>query len=373
MRVMFCLGLLLAGGLRIAAAPVLVASSPEDAGFDGERLGAAAAMFRESVARDGLRGVVLLVARHGKIAMHEAIGWRDKAAGLPMEQDTLFHMASNTKAVTATAALMLAEAGKLSTDDRVARHIPAFDTEPLAAITIDQLLSNSSGLPRSPIFMRGVRADSDLAREAERFAATLLPEHPPGTCYGYSNAGFNILGGVIEAAAGERLDRFFHRAIHAPLGMDDTHHHESAAPADRMGNVHQRGDGGEWTVRRAAGGRPLYPIPRASGGMISTAGDFAIFLQMWLNGGAYGETRILTPESVARATSVRSATDRYGYGWRVDRNGAFSHGGSDGTYAWVDPGRGIIGIILTQSPGGDDLRDDFRRLINSAVAGGDAD
>ena len=125
------------------------------------------------------------------------------------------------------------------------------------------------------------------------------------------------------------------------------------------------------------GDPPDYPFPRASGGMISTARDYAIFCQMFLNGGAYGGERILSEASVGEATKpltrrlysedeLRTRRQFYGLGWSVTSHGVFSHGGSDGTWAWVDPNREIVGLVFTQSPGGTNPRDQFKRVVDAA-------
>jgi CubicO group peptidase (beta-lactamase class C family) len=103
--------------------------------------------------------------------------------------------------------------------------------------------------------------------------------------------------------------------------------------------------------------------------MISTALDYARFLQMYLNGGSYGNVKILSRESVKMATSPHvkaGENESYGLGWAVSEEGIFSHGGSDGTFAWVDPAHGLIGEIFTQSPGGKNPSREFRRLISDA-------
>jgi len=340
-------------------------TAPEAAGFDGGKLAAAASLYRDAVDRDDIRGVVLLVARGEKVVLHEAIGWRDKENRLPMEKDTLFRFASNTKAVVATGALILAERGALSLDDPVAKHIPGVNGD-FSGITVAQLITHASGVPRGPIFLKDLHADSNLVREAERFARELKLETEPGTQFSYSNVGYNILGGVIEAASKQRLDYFLQGAIYEPLGMTDTFHHESVADPDRMAKVYTRKDG-KWRTRWAPGDEASYPIVRASGGMIATAWDYTKFLQIWLNDGSAGSIRILSPDSVQAGRAIQSPTASYGYGWHVDEDGSIGHGGSDGTYAWVDPARQLIGLILTQSPRDDDLRKEFRDLVNAAL------
>lgn len=346
--------------------PPLVPGSPESVGMDSEKLREAVDLYRDLVAEDELRGVVLLVARRGVVVLHEALGWRDKENGLPMEKNTLFRMASNTKPTVTAAALILAQEGHLFLDDPVGLHIPAFSEGDFAGITVGQLMSNSSGLPRSPIFLRGVDENSDMVREAERFAEALEMENEPGTVYGYSNAGFNILGGVIEAVTGQNLEVVLTERIYEPLGMVDSNNHESTADHTRMAKVYT-GRGEETRARWSPGDPPSYPIVRASGGMISTAWDYAVFMQMWLNGGRFGEARILSEESVAEGITVQSPTGSYGYGWSVASDGGFSHGGSDGTFAWADPERELIGLVFTQHPSGENPRGEFRRMVNAAI------
>src|SRR5262245_66385798 len=119
--------------------------------MDGNRLDQAIRLYRDAVERDDLRGVVLMVARHGKIVLHEAIGWRHRGYRLPMEKDTLFRMASNTKPVVATAALILVEQRKLALEDRVSKYFDSFRAGRSAQITLQQLLSHTSGLRIRPI------------------------------------------------------------------------------------------------------------------------------------------------------------------------------------------------------------------------------
>jgi CubicO group peptidase (beta-lactamase class C family) len=148
--------------------------------------------------------------------------------------------------------------------------------------------------------------------------------------------------------------------------MREVSHHESEADQSRMSKVYAQRDG-EWQVRWSPGDAGSYPIVRASGGMISTALDYAVFLQTWLNGGSFGDARILSGDSVLQGTSIQSPTDSYGFGWRIGPDGDFSHGGSDGTFAWADPARKLIGLLFTQSPGSDHPRNEFRRLVTEAL------
>ncbi|MAG56637.1 MAG: hypothetical protein CMJ83_10140 [Planctomycetes bacterium] len=357
---------------------------PADVGMSEPVLRAGVQLFRDAIGRDDLKGVVLLVARSGKIVLHEAIGVRDPEGKKPMRTDSLFRMASNTKPVVATAVLQLAEAGKLSIDDPVAHHLPSFRTERAQAMTIRQLLSHTSGFRVRPIFLNPLLEKSpenpdapSLAAEVRRFGA-IGAKVPPGTSYAYSNAGFNTLGALVAKVSGLPLKTYLKRNVYTPLGMADSCNHEPDADHGRMSAIfRRRGTSKKWRVGWKPGDQPDYPFPRASGGMISSAHDYAVLCQAFLNGGTYGGRRILTPESIKEATSIQtrhahSATERasrgayYGLGWAVGINGIYRHGGSDGTYASVDPKRQLIILVFTQSPGGKNPRNHFARVVDAA-------
>lgn len=357
--------------------PILQYGPASSVGMDQAALDKGVDLFRQAVERDELRGAVLMVARRGIIVLHEALGWRHVAYRLPMEKDTLFRMASNTKPAVATAVLLLEQDGRLSVEDRAATHLPSFDTYRSRDITIAHLLSHASGLRVGPIFLpfdeeqeKGVAPT--LQGAVAKFGA-VGPEFEPGTTYSYNNAGFNTLGAIIERASGLPLEDFLRTRIYEPLGMTDTLNHEDPAKVARMATVYrgEKADNGgvRWTQRFTPGDPPDFPVIRASGGLISTAMDYATFLQMYLNGGEYGGARVLTPASIAKATTSHIKVDEeggYGFGWMVSPDGVYAHSGSDGTYAWVDPSRDLFGIVFTQSPGGVNPRDAFRGLVTAA-------
>ena len=151
-------------------ATTLAYGSAASVGMDAAVLEQAMQLYRDAVARDELKGAVLMVARRGVIVLHEAVGWRHEAYQLPMEADTLFRMASNTKPVIGTAALILQEEGRLSLDDRAAAYLGSFDNHRSRDITIRQLLSHSSGLRIGPIFHPFLRG--------HHTGSTRFPRHP---------------------------------------------------------------------------------------------------------------------------------------------------------------------------------------------------
>lgn len=367
---------------RLSAAETLSPVSPADAGLSAEVLQQGVKLFAEAVERDDIRGAVVLVARDGRIALHEAVGWRNKRRESPMLPDTLFRMASNTKAVVATAVLILQEEGKLLVDDEVCKHLPAFDNEQCRGMTIKHLLTHTSGLRIPTLFVQPLLEKSDehpdapnLLLEVNRFAE-IGPEVAPGRTYKYNNPGYNTLGAIIEVCSQQPLEEFLTDRIYRPLGMHDTSNRPVESKYDRLSVIYARKDE-KWTVRLGQNGRTRVPFVRASGGMISTAGDYVRFCQMYLDGGTLDGVRVLSPESVAAATSPQTRSilspeeaaknaDFYGFGWRVAADGTYSHGGSDGTFAWIDPARRLIVLVFTQSPGGKLPRSEFIELVNSA-------
>ncbi len=357
-------------------------SSAQQAQISQHLLEAGVASLREAVETDDLRGAVVLVARDGKIVLHEAVGWRDKEQGLPMRKDTLFHMASNTKPVIATAILLLAEEGKLSLDDLVRKYLPSFDNYRSGQIRIRHLLSHTSGFRIPGIFLKPLLEKSpehpnapSLLAEVARFGK-IGAEVAPGTTYQYSNPGYNTLGALIEVVSDKPLDVFLRERIYRPLGMNESWNHESKAPAERLGVVYKR-DKGTWTIFQKPTDPPRYPFVRGSGGMITSAADYFRFCQMFLNGGILNGKRILSEKSVRMATAPQTLSiysreqtwkrsTCYGFGWQVSHDGVFAHGGSEGTYAWVDPRNKVVGLFFTQCPSGK-YRRQFQKVVEAAV------
>ncbi|MCK4760322.1 MAG: beta-lactamase family protein [Candidatus Aminicenantes bacterium] len=366
---------------------VLSSGTPEEAGMSSAILKEGIRFFEEAVGRDELRGVVLLVARNGKIVFHEAIGWKNKEKEIRMGKDTMFRMASNTKPVIATAVSILVEGKKLNYNENVRKYIQAFDNYRSGFIKIHHLLTHTSGFRIRPIFYRPLIPKSaehpdapNLQLEVALFGVTGADEIP-GTTYSYSNAGFNTLGALIEIASKQPLEVFLDERIYKPLSMKDCYHHEVVEKLDgklkRMSVVYRK-EKEAWVPAWTPGDPPQYPFVRASGGMISTARDYAVFCQMFLNGGIYNGNRILKEETVKLMTSPHTASiytpeerekqERfYGYGWSVSKNGVFSHGGSDGTVAWVDPEKKLIILIFTQTRGGGELRAPFVEMVNASI------
>jgi len=356
--------------------------------MSGAILGAGVELFQDAIDAGDLVGAVLLVARGGKVVLHEALGWRHTGRNLPMEKNTMFRMASNTKPAVATGVSILVEDGELSYEDPVRKYISSFDNYRSGFIQVKHLLSHTSGFRINTLFLEPYMEPSaehpdapTLRLEAARFGE-VGAEVLPGTSYSYSNPGFNTLGALIEIASGQPLEEFLDARVYTPLGMNDSYHHEVAekldGKLDRMGAVYYERRNGEWVPGWEPGEPPQVPFVRASGGMISTAMDYAVFCQMYLNGGVYGGTRIIDEETVRLMTTpfylaggdadpARGVSVGYGYGWNVAEDGTFSHTGSDGTGAWVDPHHDLIVLVFTQTPRGRNPRGKFVELVRSAI------
>ena len=380
--------LALLGTAPLYGQAVLTPGSPSDVGMSATVLEAGVGLYREAVERGDLVGAVLLVAKDGRVVLKEAVGWRDKARDLPMETSTLFRMASNTKPVVATGVAILAERGKLRYEAPVRRYISSFDNHRSAFINVGHLLSHSSGFRIPTLFLQPYMEPSSehpdaptLQLEAARFGG-VGADVLPGQSYSYSNPGYNTLGALIELASEQPLEEFLDREVYAPLGMEDSYHHEvdekMDGKLDRMSVVYYEKEGSDWVPGWTPGDAPQVPFVRASGGMISTVDDYVIFCQMFLNGGIYDGTRIVSEETVDLMTSpkIRSNPESegparyYGYGWAIDPEGVYSHTGSDGTLAWIDPTRDVIGLVFTQTPRGKNPAQRFRELVNLSIEDG---
>ena len=358
---------------RVSVFSALLAASVQVAAIDrAALLRDAVDLYKQAVEKDHIRGAVLYVAQRGEVLLQEPVGYRDFESRAPMQKDTLFRMASNTKPVVATAVMMLQEDGKLSIDDPVAKHLRSFDNAKSRGITIAQLLSHTSGLRIQPIFFPFKTGEEISLQAAVAKFGVEGPREKPGE-YSYNNAGYNTLGAVIEVVSGMPLEDFLRRRIYDPLGMSDTLNHADAGKLDRMATVYRGRRSGETVAFRKGwtpGDPPDYPVIRASGGMISTVPDYAKFLEMFRNGGIHNGVRLLKEDSVKAMLVPRAkAGERasYGLGWMLSPDGSYHHTGSDGTLAWVDPRRSVVGMIFTQSPGGIDPRNEFRAKIAEAL------
>ena len=396
-------------------------ADPASLGFSAARLARVDSVVQRYVDSGRAAGVVVLVARHGRIAYRRAFGFADREAGRRMTMDALFRIASQTKAVTSVAAMMLVEEGKLTLNDPVSRYIPTFASTSVMVendsgsvvvpatrpITIRDLLTHTAGISYgTDRLVAGQYRDSGLGPAAGWGWYTADKDEPicttmerlgtlpfvaqPGSrwVYGYS---LDVLGCVIERVSGTPLDQFFRARIFQQLGMRDTWFYPPASEASRLATVYAAGDSG---LRRAP------PGPRGQGdylagprksfaggaGLVSTATDYARFLQMLLNGGTLDGTRVLSPATVRLMTTNQVADSVYGgsaggFGLGFDivedpglagaygPAGRYGWGGAYGTSYWVDPRNELVALFMVQLlPRGDfDLAGKFPALVYQAI------
>ncbi|HSC28452.1 MAG TPA: serine hydrolase domain-containing protein [Vicinamibacterales bacterium] len=411
------LALLIDGPLTGQSAP----TRPEDVGLSSGRLQRVTDAFRAYVEDGRLPGAVVLIARRGKIAYLEAFGHRDREAAAPMHPETIFRIASQTKAVVSVGVMILQEEGRLLVGDTVARYLPAFAKTTVAVpaasagaydvvpakrpITIRDLLTHTAGIG----YGQGTAADrwkeagiqgwyfadrsEPIAETVDRMAALPFDAQPGERwVYGYAT---DILGALIERVSGEPLDAFLRSRIFTPLGMRSTQFYLPDSKRDRLAVVYSaRGSGIE---RAPETGGMLSQGAYASGprrsfsggaGLLSTAPDYARFLQMLLNGGDLDGVRILSRASVRLMTvdHLNGIAFRpgqgFGLGFSIVKDlGARGVPGSDGEYSWggayhstfwVDPAEQLIVVYMTQLIPADGLDDHgkLRALVYQAIVDG---
>jgi CubicO group peptidase (beta-lactamase class C family) len=408
--------ILLAGLLFSVVQPVRAAeaASPEKLGFSGERLQRLDAVIQAQIEQKKIAGVVLYVAREGQAVRYRGYGMGDLEAVKPMTTDAIFRIASMSKAVTTTAIMMLYEEGKLMLRDPVSKYIPEFKNSMVAVaapdgsaekfvtvkakrpIQIRDLLTHTAGLtygtgPAAELYRQAkftgwyfADRDEPIGDVIKRLAALPLNGQPGEVYqYGYST---DVLGYLVEVISGMPLDRFFAERIFGPLKMVDTSFFLPPEKAARLvpaygidaKGVLGRGDQGDFVT----GPRKCFS---GGAGLLSTAGDYARLLQMFLNEGELDGVRLLSPKSVelmrANHTGTKYAGDTGAFGlgfWVMPDVGAFGELGSVGSYGWgsayfpqyvVDPKEKIVALLMTQlrPAGGNDLNQKFKVMLYQAL------
>jgi CubicO group peptidase (beta-lactamase class C family) len=388
------------------------------AGFSVERLRRVDALLQRYIDEKRLGGAVALVLRDGQPVYEKAVGWSDKEANRPMAMDTIFRIASQTKAITSAAVLSLMEEGRLGLTDPVSRFIPTFASTTVSVagtppatvpakrpITIKDLLTHTAGIsygtePRmaatyeakglGPAAGRGwyfADKDDGVCPSIERLA-TLPFVAQPGEewVYGYNT---DILGCVVEKITGQSLDAVVRARITAPLGLSDTQFFLPPAQRTRLAALYGHGpDGSIVRAPEGASGQGHYVEgPRRSfsggAGLLSTARDYARFLEMIRLGGALDGVRVLAPRTVQLMTTNQvgelhsktglgfglgfETTDRYGANG-MDGVGAFGWSGAYGTMYRVDPEARLVIVLMIQlMPNTSDIRTTFPTAVYQAL------
>jgi CubicO group peptidase (beta-lactamase class C family) len=396
-------------------------ATPESVGISAERLTRIDRMCQEAIDNGEVPGIVALVARNGKIVYHKAFGMADNQSGRKMQTDDIFRIASQTKAITATAVMMLWEEGRFQLDDPISKYIPEFKNPQVISsfrysdttwtgipagheITIRHLLTHTSGIGYGIIdsderfkMIYGKAGVTDLfttenitIAESVRKLAKLPLHHRPGEKYTYSE-GLDVLGYFIEVISGKPFDVFLRERIFDPLGMHDTWFYLPQSKASRLVTV-QTPVNNEWKPWPVTFYDPAYPVKGAAkffsggAGLSSTAKDYATFLQMYLNGGELNGVRLLSRTTI-KAVMGNQTGDLWGgkakhYGLAfgvvtpageasggIGSTGTFDWGGYFNTQYFADPAEQTIGIIMkqTRNAPNDQTVWKFRLLVGQSV------
>ncbi|MEL6107609.1 MAG: serine hydrolase [Planctomycetota bacterium] len=408
-RVLLLLGVFLSVELSLLHAQDV---PPDEIGLSHQGLQKIETYLQRQCDEGRIAGAVAAVARHGRVGFLRAVGHRDLEFDVPMRADSLFRIASMTKAITSAAVMSLVEEGSISLDDPVSKHLPEFKRNQKGLPTIHDLLTHRSGLTYGwfgPEELDTIYRENKINHLFEPTAETMgdrveriakLPlKFEPRTAWDYG-VSTDVLGRVIEVASGQTLDQFFKERFLRPLGMNDTFFHVPKNKQSRLASLYTIG---EDSRLERVGSKPIQKsffrfsadyctVPgkfySGGGGLVSSTGDYLRFLHMLLRGGELDGVRVLRQETVAAMTrnQIGDMTiylpghgDGFGFGFGVvtDRGadtdefsvGSYSWGGIFNTYFWVDPQQELVGVLMTQVFPNDHLsiRDDFRELAYAAI------
>lgn len=387
--------LLFSVGSLLSAATELKLAAPEAVGMSSERLARIDAWVDGMLESKSAAGFVTLVARRGRVVHHRAAGSLGMENSDPMRRDSIFDIASMTKPVTAVAALMLYEEGRIALGDPVDRHLPEFSNPTVGedpatsspagrSMLVRHLFTHTSGV-RDPRGRAETYAFPNMNVYMEEFAELPL-QAEPGSKWIYGDS-LDVLGYLVERVSGQGLDAFIQERILDPLGMRDTHYWLPESKQRRRAVIVVNGKDDPTRVSREPieAGQAKTFIAGASG-LHTTAADYWRFCQMLLDGGEFGGKRLLGPRTVnlisdnhlERGTDFRPGLG-FGLGFAVvtDRGraglpyseGAYYWGGSQGTVFWIDPAEELVGILMVQvRPGGHlRLREKFGALAYAAI------
>src|SRR5579872_6415508 len=405
---------------------LLTPGTPESGGFSGPRLARLDSGMSHWVKNKWVNGSVAFVARHGRIVFYKAYGYNDPDTRAPLPRNGIFRIASQTKAVTTVAAMMLWEEGKFSLDDPVYKYIPSFAHQGVLAgfdwkdtswttvparrpITIRDMLTHTSGLgypaigtPEANAIYAKYHVTGGVGVTGQTLSAamTQLGELPslfqPGEKWMYG-LNHDVLGYLIEIWSGMTLEEFFMKRIFQPLGMHDTYFNVPASKASRLVNFFQEDSTGTHRQDKVFGGflDMNYPLEHTDyfsggGGLSSTISDYAIFLQMLLNGGEYNGVRLLGRNTIRMMTMNQigdltvnigegSGENKWGLGFSIETEkasrltpsqaGSYGWGGVFSTVYWIDPKEDMIVLLYQQmwGPHVADAQKQFKPLLYQAI------
>ena len=400
----------------VAQAPA-PASATHDASrnaFDAPRLARVDAMVERLIADRRIPGAVVMLVRDGQVEYHKAFGYRDLGTKAPMRTDDIFRIASQTKAITSLAAMILWEEGKFSLDDPVSKYLPEFDKQTVLVkfnpadssftskpaqrrSTIRQLFTHTSGLDYADIGSDEFKAIyakaglTSLGREGDLLATKVavlgrLPlAFEPGERFNYGLS-VDVLGRLVEVWSGMPLDRFLRTRIFEPLRMSDTYFELPADRRARLVTLHAEKDGTVEVMQDTQGGMHAdFPARKVTyfsggGGLSGTTADYARFLQLFLNGGELDGVRLLSRKTVEMmlANQIPRLQPAFGLGFALETpendfrsvltSGSFSWGGAFATTYWADPKEHLVALIYTNVLGSTaELGEKFKVLVYSAM------
>lgn len=416
------LPLMLAAGIVLCSLSLsgqpMSAISPEKAGMDAKRLQRIDGVIQSYIDQNRVPGAVALVIRDGQVVYHKAFGIdrpRER-----MRTDAIFRIASQSKAITSVALMLLYEEGLFQLDDPISAYVPAFGNAQVLdkfnpadssyttipakrPPTIRQLLTHTSGIgypvigsPEARAIYANAGIPSGIGTVNERLDSVVhrlarLPLlHQPGEKFTYG-LNLEVAGYLVEILSGKSLDEFMRERLFEPLGMRDTYFYLPTSRHRRLAQLYTEDAKGQTIpMGEQSGINPDYPnesgrFYAGGAGLNATAMDYAIFLQMLLNGGTYNGKRILSPATVRMITSNQIAALRigefydFGLGFKLTTaaaagraplsEGSFEWSGIFGTAYWADPREKLVGLIMTQKyPNSwSDLDDKFKVLVYQAI------
>jgi serine-type D-Ala-D-Ala carboxypeptidase len=329
--------------------------TPKSVGMSSARLAMIDHVVERGIKAGGYPGAAVVVGRRGAAVWQKGFGrlsWSSSSGSVSADR-TIYDLASLTKVVGTTTALMvLFDEGKISLDAPVSTYLPEFSGGNKDRVTLRMLLEHRSGLPAGRDIWR--MASNPAEARAVVISSNLVCE--PGRCYEYSDLGADILGFVVEAVSGERLDHFLADRVWAPLGMTDTFFLPADSLRGRVAPTETSPPRG-YPLRGEVHDENAFALGGVAGhaGLFSTAADLSVFAQMMLNGGEYNGKRIVADSTIALFRERAAGTRALGWdtcggsgscGKYLDET-AYGHTGFTGTSLWIDPNRDMFVVLLT--------------------------
>ena len=409
--------LLLAVAIQTQGQP-LPTGKPEDSGISAARLARIDQMMQEHVNKKMIPGAVVLLMRNGKVVHQKAFGFKDVESQAALKTNDIFRIASQTKAITSLAIMMLWEEGKFLLDEPISKYVPEFRNPKVlkqvrwadttyttipakGEITFRHLLTHTSGIDYASIGSQeftaiyakagvpsGIGNTNMVLADKMKVLGTLPLKHHPGENYTYG-LNTDVLGYLVEVLSGQPLDRFFAERIFRPLGMNDTYFYLPRDKHGRLASLYETNEKGLHRMTGSAYDRVDPDYPKLEGtyfsggaGLSSTAEDYARFLQLFLNNGIWNGQRVISRKTVELMLTNQiqpPLTNQFGlgFGLETDKNdhesvlskGSFNWAGAFNTHYWADPKEKLVGIIFTNMYNSPywNLGDRYKVLVYQAI------